>query len=1217
MPFETYKFKQESESPSAQRVKQILDEHSYKSPWYATVGRSVGRIPFRALDSTVQTVSDLTGGKLVDAIDYTPSERDIFGDPQGGGENLTAELGSWIVGFAGAGTGALKGVQAVGKFSTRAKKVEKLKKRFGDAIGNLEKSKVGDFSVRSAKVLADGAFRGGISDFLNADVSMEDEILDRLDKRFDEVVMGAIWGAGGNVALKGIGKVFGRGAKEARFTAQKKAVIESRKAVAEAFDGNKEIDGLDAMKVIGGLEEGKEATFDNLMAGAGDVTDLGKRDVKKVKEAEELLQQPEDTLEENLIENFLGNKELPEMIKDFNILFLHWEEEFAPALNDLYGTLRQIQDTPNTKDFKKLQEGIEGIEKQLITYKVLIKTRSKVGTMAGKALQALRLTSRDKLLKGQPITLDTNTGDFTKTVEFKGETAQKIEQIETLLETIGKARDVKTENLKSFIIDLDPDKKLLVDAVGDVGKSDLHIVRDVVRGLGKRGKDSVWNKYKVSILKALRKSTVESGNVKPPVAPLNVLSATIRKRLQKVLDGKQNVPPTEHDRLQKKIDELTDLEGNKDAIQAIINELGESGVKAQGLNVDALLGDDLDSLVNSLFKSGNTEELLRDLNIEDGLRRQIEESLENADKLLKTQLEEDELLRELDLQNQIDEITDLLKGGNEDAIKAFFDNAFTEPAKQSKLQKALANAKKNLKKELDRDVGLDEVASRILQDLQAMVARSDKTLTTKSEKFWMGWDRMRMNLMMFHPKTWLIGPVSGIFHLIEQPVKQAWESWRNIKKLKKLDPDGVPENLSNLRYAWAQIQTALDWGSLWDGVRNGMSTAVHNKSAFNPRLKNRFYQEFQNAGVDFDPTVLHGMTESQADEFSNILKLYGTDNKVTRHKLQAFYDQLDNAGEMGWFRKSLDIFGSISFRAMGATDDIFRTYGTMRALRAEAMQKALISGKTTKAEINAFMEDYIEKGARMETTTRQEFYGVGGDTVISVRRWNMDEEFSHIEQLGLSVTYQADYADRVFSRLMQGAATWSRDYKNDDPIKFLVRNLLIPFVKTPAAIAQWMLDNGTPLTGIYRRLTIGKKFGKLKEELIDGIQKARKAGDGDKVAEETKKLRNLDIQIAKTESEAEADIIMGTFWTATIGYFGATSKITGTGAHMTKDEKAMAEAEGWKPQTFMVGNTQVSYARMEPLASLIAVVADVSASIARQQSFKNSGACRRKTGQMH
>ena len=220
--------------------------------------------------------------------------------------------------------------------------------------------------------------------------------------------------------------------------------------------------------------------------------------------------------------------------------------------------------------------------------------------------------------------------------------------------------------------------------------------------------------------------------------------------------------------------------------------------------------------------------------------------------------------------------------------------------------------------------------------------------------------------MLLKPTIWLSGVVSGAFHLVEQPIKRAIVAYSRIKKQKKLDPnDSNLQNVNELRYAWSEIKTMIDLSSFKDAFISGLSSFKRNRSAFNPRLRSRYQQEVyrltkENTTSEMEDIVdidtLSKLSNQDALRLSQIIKLYGTDNNAMRKVLANFLEEVDAQEPLSGLMKFFDIASTISFRAMGTVDDVYRVMGTMRALRAEAMQKALVAGKKTEKEINEFIK---------------------------------------------------------------------------------------------------------------------------------------------------------------------------------------------------------------------------------------------------------------------
>ena len=1220
------------------RLEELKSELSYQDPFYVKGIRSFGRIPLRVFDDTMNSMSDLTGG----AWGRTKIEQETFGKAEGA-ENVTSEIGSALLGFFTVGTKAAQGLAVGAKGISKGS--QKLGLNFNKGVSKkikeIEYTQLGEKSKWAINLAKDGALRGAVVDFMIADTTEEQSILERMKKRSEDVLLGALVGSGLNVTFGLLGSkawnqmrnFMGKQAVELKKSHTKIAKLAEKgdEALSEftaTEEGQVELINFvaNAAKVSETLNPSGSVTFKEIIDEAPNVDYIYEKD-EILKEVIDPKIKDADKLEESIIDQFNKMKDLPSALQKSNLFVLHSEQQLTPRINELYYKLKKLFDKPSLDMYTALRDDVENFKSVLKTYRLAVQVRAKAGTLAGKALAALRKTSRFKGVDAS-IHLDpaSSRGNFNKTVDYSDEVLDKFNKIDALLSTVESIKRTDPDDLHSFILNRNPKQKEILEAIGEGTESPSEILTKMVMGSGYRNKNRIWDKYKTSLINSV-KNLLKNKDPKQK-APLAVLQTSLLGRISKEIKKghKKGKTTKKLQTLKSKLTNLDNWEQNKDEVKEILSELKSKNIIE--ISYDDIVSEDSDTIVKALIKLDNAKggddatSFLNSLDISDELRERIRLDLEDAKLAHIEEMKEEELLQEALRQRQkettLKELNELFVSGDPDKIKAFFENALNQTKNADELTKLINKRKAQLKKKYqDQKVTPDQIAAIALNDLQGLVSKVNKELSSKSQKFWQGFDRFRMGMMMFHPKTWLIGPVSGLFHLVEQPIKQAIKSLSHIKQLKKLTPeDQNLQNVDEFQYAWSQISTAINLGTMWDSIKNGVSTFMKDKSAFNPRIQNRFEQEFMKVGEDINVEKLAGLNTYQQKQLSDLISQYGSDTAVNRQKLKNFYATLESGKSGNAVGKALELFSSISFRAMGGVDDVFRTYGTMRALRAEAMQKALIAGKTTKEEIKTFSEDYMKKAVLKDSTsTAKEVYGFGGDKPVSTLRWKMDEEFSDVEQLGLAITYQADFADRVFSRTMKSIANWSRDYSNDDYAKRFTRIVLLPFVKTPTAIGQWMLDHGFGATGLYRRLTADSKLSKQRKALTDRIDsqnKLKEAGtvneiDANQIIEEAQKsLRNLDLQAAQMKADATADIISGLFWTGILGSLAASSKITGSGSHMSPQDRKAAEEGGWKPNRLNIGNISVSYERVEPISSFLSLASDAVAHMYAKDQFKSA-----------
>tara|TARA_R100001129_G_scaffold186611_1_gene179204 strand:- start:1874 stop:6328 length:4455 start_codon:yes stop_codon:yes gene_type:complete len=1192
------------------RITEALQASRYKVPWYQKSATTIGRIPVRLFDDTVNTISEFSGGRT-----RINTERNIYGEAEAGFEEVGAEVGSIILGFFTAGGAVAKGVQTVGKGIQATKRGDKFFKSLSRNVNRIERNNVGKSAGWATRLMTDGALRGGVADFIAADVEDEATILESLNKRSEEVLTGMLWGAGLNLGFGSIGKAYKEmvtfSGKQAKVV--KKALKETDE-IKEALEEGKTIDEIieekgdgAASTILANITEISK-DFDEVTGiKAEDLSQAGMSDFKPAKEdsffgdvdPENIKEADVDEIEDNLLKKLATMKDLPSQMQASKIFLLETEVKLFPEIDRIYAKIAKLFTKPDVNNFNEIRTEVEKIKGLLKAYRLAVQIDAKAGTVAAKTLaarnvgafgQATELTKEEALKKFKAF-------DFNKTVEYRDEVKEVFDRVDVLLQTVESISKTDPEDLFSFVRHKRPKEFNLVKALKKLEKrgkkSRSDVLTAMVMNLGKTNTDTLWSKYTKSIKDFLKKN--KKKKKKPSEkALLNVFSKSIRDKLNKKIEGAKPEAKTKLQKLEKQLSEVNDLVGNKDKVNALLKELGAEELTSVK-NVDELIEGDIDKLAEDLLKYGDELDF-EELGIDGDLASKILNSAEELKLRNQFDLEQEELFKAAAKEKQLKELEKLLDTGDEDQIQKFFEDIDAKATKQEKdeVDQLIAKRKSQLKKMSNPT--LEDVSVLLMNDLEGLVARMEIEPPSRWENFNRGFEKFRMSMMLFHPKTWLIGPVSGTFHLIADPIINAVRAYNKIKIGKK---EGRYENVEALKYAWTEIRSAFFGRDIWESLRMFGAAWKKGRSAFNPRINDRFYQEFMDVSDTLTPQKLAGMNPAQKKKFKELIEVYGTDNETTKTELQKFLRTLQESDNAQGLAKVFDFFTSISFRNMGAFDDIFRTAGTMRALRAEAMQKALIAGKTTEADLNKYMEEYIKKATSKDSQ--------------GLLQWNMLEEFKNVEQAGLATTYQADYSDKAFSQMMKKLADWSRDYKNDDPVRLVIRQFIIPFVKTPTAIGQWIIDKSIGM-GVYRRWNAGVTFKKEKDiintKINDLKASERNAVDINLEIQELEKAKEtLTTATIQAKADAMADIYTGITLATTFVGMAYSGNITGSGNHMTSEEKEMAKQAGWKP--FMLKlpftNLQISYERIEPISAFLSIAADMVAHYDRKNEFKRKG----------
>ena len=1202
------------------RIFQYHESSGYKTPWHHKAGGALGRIPLRLTDDTIRVVSDLSGGwagPMAQRPGGGSIEYALFGKADEGLENVGAEIGSLVGGFFTGGTVVAKGIQWGQKGIGATRHGGRFFKAVEKSVARIEKSgRLGKAAGWSGRLMADGALRGGVADFMGADVSEEASILKRMEMRSEEVLHGMLWGAGLNLGFGTLGHVWKR---MRRFTGDQAKIVKQMakdvEEVTEALEAGKSVEDIleeqgegAGVTIIANIDSINKQLAEDTQIDVGDLNTSKPDDFTREepesfwgevmdnysKKTEDFTDADFDELEGNLLETLTKMKDLPSQMQASKVFLLETEQKFLPRINEIYGQILKLFENPNQKDWESVRSNVENIKGSLKAYRLAVQLDAKAGTIAGKTLAARG--------KGKGKTLDERiknirAQDFNKDVEYRGEVNEVFDRIDSLLQTVESISKSDPEDLLSFVRHKRPKEFNIIEAVEKVGKRTSEQLTAIVQGLGKTSKDTIWHKYKRELVKALRRRKKKDGEPILEPGVLLVFTRSIKKRLEKKIKGAQQDKKQKLEALLKEVDSLKTNEGK---IGQILKDLKEEGLTDID-NVDQLIKRDIDKLANDLLEHGD-DEILTKLGISDELVERLKNRGEEIKLQNKMELEQAEEVKAALKGKQLKELEDLLLEGDTDKIQKYFEDIenSVNSTQKSEVDELIQKRKKELKELTKGEPTIEDVTALLIKDIQGITERLDIAPPTKWEKFWKGLERTRMGMMLFHTKTWLVGNISGMFHLIEQPFTRAVRAYSFIKQ-HQAAKTGQYENVNAIQYAFAEVRALFYGQDLLHSIKSFLPTLRKGSSAFNDRIQNRFYTEILDIGSDITPKKLASMDKAQRKKFTEIIQRYGTENEAGRNELQKFIQTLQDSDAAEGLGKVFDFFVSLSFRTMGAFDDVYRTFGTMRALRAEAMQRAMVAGKTTKKEIEKFMEDHVKRA----TST----------TDSGHLQWNMLDEFSNVEQLGLAITYQADYADEAFSQMMKKCAEWSRDYTGPHQgLRLMVRQFILPFVKTPTAIAQWMLDK-FPASGVMKKWNVGKKLKEQRKAWTAEQDRLRKLQDGNAFERDAKikeleqaKKDSIDVEI-QAKADANADIVTGTFCASAMMGLAYAGLATGSGNHMTREERKMAEQEGWKPFTLRVPGTDFvfAYDRFEPLSTFLSMACDFAAHRDRKAEFKNVG----------
>lgn len=187
------------------------------------------------------------------------------------------------------------------------------------------------------------------------------------------------------------------------------------------------------------------------------------------------------------------------------------------------------------------------------------------------------------------------------------------------------------------------------------------------------------------------------------------------------------------------------------------------------------------------------------------------------------------------------------------------------------------------------------------------------------------------------------------------------------------------------------------------------------------------------------------------------------------------------------------------------------------------------------------------------------------DRLIQV---NKDAGFEDITEEARKWAEEATFTRALGNgNMVDNAGRKIQDFMADYPLM----RVLLPFVRTPINILKFSYDR-MDLPGVLGLAL--KKTAKLKETNVLYTRLVEDIAKGGYHAQ-----------------DATARLAFGMSTSVLIATMAANGTITGTGPQNRAQRNAL-EATGWQPLSFKVGDTYVSYARMDPAATTLGVIAD-------------------------
>lgn len=1207
-----------SQSPSEYELAEddYLRSETSWSFWGAVrgTGRTIARMPVRATQDIYNAVGDLFSVEK-----RAKWDEDWFGKPQNAVEDITADIGSYIATFLVPGGAIAKGATVASKAAGGAK-----------VVTALSKTEKGRKAVKFGKIVGEGAVAGVVADYITSDTG-DERGMAAVQKRLEDVAKGAAIGAGINLTGHGLARTVGVGVKKIRALKKVQKAAEGKgDAVAALKSLKKAIDEENALKsdVIDEVQRTDEALkpldLNNLSKETDDVAakqtdDLevapekapSEKPVDAPKKKETQEPSPEQALLE--IDDFIKKgQSLPDQVNRLIRLNVAVAESLHPKMLSVLGKIAGFSKrTPSNAEIDTIRQLVGDMELDLHRYKKMIELRARAGNLSGKLLVAF---------KGKPM-------DFSKPFTYKPEALKHRRQVDELLSFVQGTKNGSISD-ESVLAGIQKELGELAEIEG--GKSLADVISDSFASTRDKSTEDIWSSYQKEVTDRVTKELVD-GTPKQKAA-----LGEFTDRMTKTLTDAVKVDKPVAKVMNKALREVENILGNpdkyKDTINKVIKEISDS---------DKIKAADKEKAIDTLndVLSGQTGKTL----FESLPQRQklvnkiIKEELENVGTTVAKAVKEG---RETEV---LDEVLERIANKSE-------LNDFQKEVLIRNVRVELANAitdikddiiRKFISKELYQKVGLkeqlkelDEMSDKSIEEIRQYLAdtsrqikqtpediailknevvQARKELETRSnnafvkellnklgrlqeyqagdsrwELFVRAAEKYRLNSMLFSPRTWVVGIPSAFFNLGYQPVKRALQTYAKARDA------GIGEAVSRKEafdLATAELKAMSEYFSNWTDMLALMKQTWKNngRSGFNPKSFRRHEEDLVDPikGSSDEPLKLNFKDRKQ---LKDLIARYGSDTIDNRKKLDKFLGEVIEGDPTTTIGKLLDPLFSISFRFMGTLDEPFKYMGMMRALRSSSMQEGMEKGLTDKA-----LNDYVAK--RMKEAVGEK---------DGLPTWLKNEEFNDIEDLGLSITYQEKYADKAISNIAMKFSAYSRsgDDAYYNPLKIALR-LAVPFIKTPAAIFQWTVDN-LPVyaQGKYAVLLAGKsqlhrKLRTVKESIEDQINVMDNAVTSQqrKDAQDTlnqlhKDQEALNDKIIEAKSEAYATAVTSTVIQAGITTAIALGNVTGTGAYLTDDQRRRLLAQGWRPNSIRVGDKWYSYARFEPWSTYLSMQAD-------------------------
>lgn len=280
-----------------------------------------------------------------------------------------------------------------------------------------------------------------------------------------------------------------------------------------------------------------------------------------------------------------------------------------------------------------------------------------------------------------------------------------------------------------------------------------------------------------------------------------------------------------------------------------------------------------------------------------------------------------------------------------------------------------------------------------------------------------------------------------------------------------------------------------------------------------------------------------------------------------------------------------------------ATDEFWKQLAYRSEAKVSAFRKTIEDGGTVaaaKANADAVVEKLVDSTGRAPTYARA-YSEARAELLLLPEAQGLDPADLHIFTKEKALETLKVQRESGLERINTDAQSWAMEATLTTPLddstllgafgrklqdlnsSFPVLRLFLPFIRTPLNILSFAAHRmdaiGTVVAPINSAL---KRFGR-------------------ELPESSRFMTRFSRDIAEggaKRNDAIGRLTFGLSAAVTIGMYASQGMITGTGP---KDphQRAALLATGWQPYSIKFGDTYYSYARLDPLATSIGVLADI------------------------